>query len=170
MERDEGNEVLRMASPLGPLEVVAAESGVQAVRFVESEQETEPRTAVGRRAVERLRAYFDGQMDALEELPLEVSGTEFQHAVWKALRAIRPGHTIAYRELAAEIGRPDSVRAVGGAVGANPVPIVVPCHRVVQADGHLGGYVGGVERKAWLLRHEGALEAPDSGAPAGLPF
>ena len=84
-------------------------------------------------------------------------GTEFQREVWAALRTIPPGRTLSYGDLAKKIGRPTAVRAVGAANGANPVSLVVPCHRVIAADGTLGGYGWGLERKRWLLAHEGAL-------------
>ena len=106
-----------------------------------------------------LTAYFAGDVGALDSLPVATGGTEFQRSVWAALRAIPTGETISYGELARRIGNPKAVRAVGLANGANPIGIVVPCHRVIGSDGGLGGYGGGVERKAWLLKHEGALAA-----------
>lgn len=102
-------------------------------------------------------AYFGGDLDALTDLPVAVRGTAFETAVWQALRQIPVGHTWSYAALAASLGRPKAVRAVGRANGKNPVGLVVPCHRVIGADGRLVGYGGGLERKAWLLRHEGAL-------------
>jgi methylated-DNA-[protein]-cysteine S-methyltransferase len=101
-----------------------------------------------------LRAYFDGDLAAIEGLPVAFVGTEFQQRVWNALRAIPCGETCSYGELAASIGQPKAVRAVGLANGANPVGIVVPCHRVIGADGSLTGYGAGVPRKRWLLEHE----------------
>ncbi len=103
-----------------------------------------------------LRAYFAGDLKAIDGLPVETAGTPFQRTVWQALRAIPCGQTISYAELARRIGTPAAVRAVGLANGANPVSIVVPCHRVVGANGSLTGYGGGLERKRWLLSHEGA--------------
>lgn len=103
-----------------------------------------------------LKAYFAGDLRAVEALPTATGGTEFQRTVWTALREIPCGQTISYGELARRIGRPAAVRAVGLANGANPVGIVVPCHRVVGANGGLTGYGGGLERKRWLLAHEGA--------------
>jgi methylated-DNA-[protein]-cysteine S-methyltransferase len=103
------------------------------------------------------RAYFDGVLSAIDKLPVETTGTSFQQTVWRALRDIPCGQTISYAELAQRIGRPPAVRAVGLANGANPASIVVPCHRVIGANGSLTGYGGGIERKRWLLRHEGAL-------------
>lgn len=107
------------------------------------------RQAIGR--------YFDGRADALDDLAVRTRGTEFQKQVWAALRAIPSGQTRTYGQLAAAIGKPKAVRAAGLANGQNPVAIIVPCHRVIGASGALTGYAGGVERKRWLLRHEGAL-------------
>ena len=104
-----------------------------------------------------LRAYLAGRLDALDALPVDAGGTPFQRECWAALRTIPAGTTWSYRQLAAAIGRPAAVRAVGLANGANPVGIVVPCHRVIGADGSLTGYGGGLERKRWLLEHEGVL-------------
>lgn len=100
-------------------------------------------------------AYFAGDLGALDALVVETGGTEFQRAVWAALRAIPVGQTLSYGALAAKIARPSAVRAVGSANGANPVGVVVPCHRVVGANAALTGYAGGIERKRWLLAHEG---------------
>jgi len=107
-------------------------------------------------AVTALRAYFSGDRDALARVAVDPGGTEFQRKVWAALVRIPPGRTLSYRELAATIGAPAAVRAVGAANGANPVALVIPCHRVIAADGTLGGYAGGLHRKRWLLAHEGA--------------
>jgi methylated-DNA-[protein]-cysteine S-methyltransferase len=99
-------------------------------------------------------AYFGGDLTAIDTLPVALVGTPFQRAVWTALRGIPVGTTVSYSELARRIGRPSAVRAVGLANGANPVGVVVPCHRVVGADGRLVGYGGGISRKRWLLDHE----------------
>ena len=102
-------------------------------------------------------AYLDGDLAALARVRTDLSGwgTPFQQRVWAALGTIPVGQTWSYRQLAEAVGDPGASRAVGSANGANPVSIVVPCHRVVRADGGLGGYAAGVERKAWLLAHEG---------------
>jgi methylated-DNA-[protein]-cysteine S-methyltransferase len=111
-------------------------------------------------APDRLRraldAYFAGALGALEDIECRTGGTAFQRAVWAALRKIRPGETLSYGALAAGLGAPSATRAVGAANGANPVSLVIPCHRVIGADGSLTGYGGGLDRKRWLLRHEGA--------------
>ncbi len=101
--------------------------------------------------------YFEGDLTVIDTLPVETGGTAFQQEVWRALREIPCGSTTSYGRLAAEIGRPEAVRAVGLANGANPVAVVVPCHRVIGANGSLTGYGGGIERKRWLLDHERQL-------------
>ncbi len=119
-----------------------------------------------------LAAYFAGDLTAIERLPLgEAAGTPFQRSVWSALRSIPCGTSWSYGELAKAIGRPSAVRAVGLANGANPICIVVPCHRVIGADGKLIGYGGGIERKRWLLAHEhhaGVAAAAPARATAAL--
>ena len=104
-----------------------------------------------------VQAYFDGALDALDDLPIDGGGTPFQRRVWSALRAIPVGTTLSYGALAARLGIPTSIRAVASANARNPVSIIVPCHRVIGADGALRGYAGGLKRKRWLLQHEGAL-------------
>jgi methylated-DNA-[protein]-cysteine S-methyltransferase len=104
-----------------------------------------------------LADYFDGDLAALDTIEVATNGTAFQEAAWAALRAIPAGATRSYAQQAAAIGRPKAVRAVGLANGSNPVGIVNPCHRVIGASGDLTGYGGGIERKRWLLEHEGAL-------------
>jgi methylated-DNA-[protein]-cysteine S-methyltransferase len=120
-----------------------------------------PPTSAGARA---LAAYFDGDISAVADLPTKTHGTEFQHKVWQALRTIPAGLSTSYGALAALIGRPGASRAVGLANGANPIAIVVPCHRVIGADASLTGYGGGLERKRWLLAHERA-HCPASDSP-----
>jgi methylated-DNA-[protein]-cysteine S-methyltransferase len=101
-----------------------------------------------------LRAYFDGQIEAIDGLVVDAEGTDFQRRVWRALRRIPAGTTCSYGELARTVGAPRASRAVGAANGANPIGLVVPCHRVIGSDGTLTGYGGGLERKRWLLAHE----------------
>ncbi len=110
----------------------------------------------------RLRAYFSGDLNAIGDIPADPHGSEFQRSVWRELRRIPVGETISYGELAKRLGRPSASRAVGMANSKNPVGIVIPCHRVIGANGKLTGYAGGVERKQWLLEHE------HSGAQLGL--
>jgi methylated-DNA-[protein]-cysteine S-methyltransferase len=106
-----------------------------------------------------LARYFAGDVRAIDSLEVDPGGTEFQSRVWRALRRIAPGTTRTYGEIAGEAGRPGAARAAGGAVGSNPIPIVIPCHRVVGASRELTGFGGGLPRKRWLLEHEGALAA-----------
>lgn len=106
-------------------------------------------------AADALRAYVDGDLRALDGLEVDTGGTDFQQRVWRALREIPVGSTWSYRDLAEAVGARTATRAVGSANGKNPVSLVVPCHRVIRSDGNLGGYGGGLERKSWLLAHEG---------------
>jgi O-6-methylguanine DNA methyltransferase len=101
-----------------------------------------------------LDAYFDGDLGALRSIPTSTGGTPFQREVWHALRAIEPATTQTYGQIAAKLGRAKASRAVGAANGANPIAIIVPCHRVIGANETLTGYAGGLERKQWLLDHE----------------
>ena len=105
----------------------------------------------------RLEAYFHGELNALGGLAVEPGGTPFQREVWTALQRIPAGSTTSYSELAATIGRRSAVRAVGMANARNPIAVVIPCHRVVGRDGSLTGYAAGLERKRWLLQHEGCF-------------
>ena len=114
----------------------------------------------------RLGNYFEGDLDSLEAIEWRTAGTPFQRAVWTGLTTIPPSQTLSYGALAAKLGRPTSVRAVGTANGSNPISVVVPCHRVIGADGSLTGYGGGLSRKRWLLRHEGAAFRDQRSQPA----
>ncbi len=118
----------------------------------------EPRTRQPIPGVAAVMArYFTGEIGVLDTIPVELNGTPFQKNVWQALRRIPGGSTISYAELAKRIGEPSAVRAVGTANGANPVAVIVPCHRVIGSDGRLTGYGGGLDRKQWLLEHEGVV-------------
>lgn len=110
-----------------------------------------------------LQRYFEGDIACLAAIECRTAGTQFQRMVWKGLTTIAPGRTLSYGALAAQLGCPKSVRAVGLANGANPIGVVIPCHRVIGADGSLTGYGGGLERKRWLLKHEGCLPSEESG-------
>ncbi|HEY7246705.1 MAG TPA: methylated-DNA--[protein]-cysteine S-methyltransferase [Xanthobacteraceae bacterium] len=103
----------------------------------------------------RVSAYFSGELTAIDGIAVATGGTGFQRSVWTALRKIPAGHTLSYRALATRLRCPKAVRAVGLANGANPIGVVVPCHRIIGSDGSLTGYGGGIERKRWLLDHEG---------------
>jgi methylated-DNA-[protein]-cysteine S-methyltransferase len=158
----------KIASPVGVLTLVTMGDIVRALSFPESAAqvlELLRRRSPGLRFEEpaqetsssvRLRAYFKGEINALDDLRVQADGTPFQREVWAALREIAPGTTTTYGELARRLNRPGASRAVGLANGDNPIAIVVPCHRVVGAGGALTGYGGGLERKRWLLGHEAA--------------
>lgn len=154
-------------TPIGVLRLYVGEGVLSAVLFPEEdESKALARLGLTGRPIgvapeaagiaERLRAYFAGELQAPEVVPADPDGTPFAREVRLALRRIPPGATWSYAQLAAAIGRPRAVRAVGRAIATNPVPIVLPCHRVIGGDGRLTGYGGGLPRKAWLLRHEGA--------------
>ena len=159
----------RIASPVGEvLLVVDADGAVRALDFADYEarmlrllqRHYGPVELTPGRAPDSVRValdgYFGGDARALDGLAVKTGGTDFQRTVWAALRAIPAGETRSYGQLAAAIGKPAAVRAVGLANGANPVGVIVPCHRVVGANGTLTGYAGGLERKRWLLAHERA--------------
>jgi methylated-DNA-[protein]-cysteine S-methyltransferase len=153
-------------TPIGKLRLVATDEALCAVAFADRlnglEDELRRRFAGARLQREPnplgasacLKAYFAGELLALDALQVDTGGTPFQRKVWRALRNIGVGRTTSYSEVARAVGSPSAVRAVGAANGANPIPIVIPCHRVIGADGSLCGYGGGLERKRWLLRHE----------------
>jgi methylated-DNA-[protein]-cysteine S-methyltransferase len=147
-------------SPIGPLLLVASHRGLRQLRFPEdgalaarepSWLRDDARLAPVRR---QLRAYFAAELRRFA-LALDPVGTPFQQSVWELLASIPWGETTSYGALAARLGRPGAARAVGAANGANPLPIVLPCHRVIGADGSLTGFGGGLAAKRWLLRHEG---------------
>lgn len=122
-----------------------------------------PGTARPGAAARSLARYFEGDRQAIDTLALDPGGTAFQRSVWEALRAIPAGTTATYGAVARRLGRPRAMRAVGAANGANPISIVIPCHRLVGHDGALTGYAGGLDRKRWLLRHEGLGDGLDAG-------
>jgi methylated-DNA-[protein]-cysteine S-methyltransferase len=103
--------------------------------------------------------YFDGDLKAIDKITVETNGTPFQKRVWAALRKVPAGQTITYSAMAKKVGAPSAVRAVGAANGANPISLVIPCHRMIGTSGKLTGYAGGLHRKKYLLEHEGALKA-----------
>ncbi|HEY8303242.1 MAG TPA: methylated-DNA--[protein]-cysteine S-methyltransferase [Solirubrobacteraceae bacterium] len=150
-----------MQSPIGELTITSVDGLLTGVHM--HEQRHRPQPPAGYRSddgalthvVTQLNAYFAGELTDFE-LPIEMNGTDFQRRVWAALCEIPYGETISYGELARWVGNPKASRAVGLANGRNPVAIVVPCHRVIGADGSLTGYGGGLDRKVWLLEHEAA--------------
>ena len=121
-----------------------------------SVQPSSPRSCASK-AAKAVQRYFDGELTALNTVPYTLGGTAFQQQVWQALSTIPCGSTWSYTQLAHAIQRPKAVRAVGSAIGANPISLIIPCHRVIGHNQQLIGYAGGLERKRWLLRHEGAL-------------
>ena len=158
----------RIASPLGTLLVVAGPQILYALDFAEFEDRMLQRlrqrlggflliqAANPLACRDRLQAYFAGEVDCLNSIPVDPAGTPFQQQVWSALRAIPAGATLSYGQLAAQLGRPTASRAVGMANAQNPIAIVIPCHRVIGVKGQLTGYSGGCDRKRWLLQHEAA--------------
>ena len=163
----------RVATPVGEVLLVTdAEGAVRALDFAGYEDRMHRLLArhcggapalVERRAPDGVRAaveaYFAGDVRALDALPVKTGGTAFQKSVWAALRAIPVGETRSYGQLAAAVGSPKAVRAAGLANGQNPIAVIVPCHRVIGANGTLTGYAGGLERKRWLLAHEAGSRA-----------
>ncbi len=152
-----------LESPIGPLRLVGAERGLIRIDFPDrgrlaaSEKEWRPdESGLLEGAAQQLEEYFAGRR-AHFELELAPKGTEFQQSVWQSLLDIPFGETTSYGELADRLGRPTASRAVGAANGSNPIPIVIPCHRVIGKSGQLTGYAGGLAIKQWLLEHEGVL-------------
>ena len=144
-------------SPIGPLGLIASETALEAVLFDARRIRADGRSPVLDDATRQFEAYFESELVAFD-LPLEVNGTDFQRRCWLALATIPYGQTVSYGEQARRLGLgSDKARAVGAANGANPLPIVLPCHRVIGADGSLTGYGGGLHVKRFLLEHEGAL-------------
>ena len=167
----------RVATPIGDMLIVADSEGNLRATFWTEEEEDLRRVLArhyGGAEIEleaarnphgltaAIAKYFAGNLHAIDELPVATAGTPFQRDVWRALRAIPCGTTISYGELAKRIGRPAAVRAVGLANGSNPIGVVVPCHRVIGANGSLTGYGGGMERKRWLLDHERQLRVREA--------
>jgi methylated-DNA-[protein]-cysteine S-methyltransferase len=158
------NDILsqRMPSPVGTLTLIADDGHLRGIRFPKERHPAkhplppEGDNALLRETRSQLYAYFAGDLRAFD-LPLHPSGTDFQRDVWMLLAKIPFGETWSYGQLAQRLGKPDAVRAVGAANGRNPIPIVLPCHRVIGADGSLTGFGGGLPTKQFLLRLEGAL-------------
>jgi methylated-DNA-[protein]-cysteine S-methyltransferase len=167
---------LRIASPLGPLLLARTRDGLAGAWFENQKHHPAPIAAPERdddallcRAARELEAYFDGD-EAGFDVPLDLHGTPFQRAVWGELLKLERGATCSYGDIARRLGRPTAGRAVGAAVGRNPVSIIVPCHRVVGSTGSLTGYAGGLERKTALLRIESARPRREATRPALGPI
>ena len=155
------DSIIRMDSPLGRLELLSLDGkvvGIEIERRGRLTHDGEPASSspVLDKARKQIDEYFAGKRKSFQ-IPVSLSGTEFQRSVWSAVTDIPFGKVLSYGEVGHETGRPTAGRAVGGAVGANPVPIIIPCHRVLASDGRITGYSGGngIETKAWLLDHEG---------------
>ncbi|MBL0869223.1 MAG: methylated-DNA--[protein]-cysteine S-methyltransferase [Phycisphaerales bacterium] len=149
-------------SPIGHIRLEATSHGLTGLRFVDGDVSAavghsgdDAARSVLDQAERELRAYFAGELKRFT-VAVAPEGTEFQRRVWILLQTIGFGETRSYIDLARSLDLPGGSRAVGGANGANPIPIIIPCHRVVAADGTLGGFSAGLDRKRWLLRHEGA--------------
>jgi methylated-DNA-[protein]-cysteine S-methyltransferase len=147
-----------LSTPIGPIRILGTEEAVTQLYFT---ADGAPAGAVLEPEfggfAGRLRAYFEGDVAALDAIPVAPPGTPFQQEVWTELRKVGAGRTISYGELAKRVQRPDASRAVGLANARNPVALIIPCHRVIGSNGNLTGYAYGLEAKRWLLRHEGAL-------------
>jgi methylated-DNA-[protein]-cysteine S-methyltransferase len=163
----------RLQTPVGELLLTASDTALTGVYFPTSRRgpppthradwtedagqaPTGPTGEMLARATLQLNEYFAGQRTTFD-LPLEAMGSVFEHRVWKALRSIPYGTTTSYGDVAKRMGDPSATRAVGSANGKNPIPIIIPCHRVLGANGDLTGFGGGLDRKRWLLEHEGVL-------------
>ena len=170
MKFDASTVQTTVASPLGPIVIAATDQGLAGLWFAKGQRYLPPQLTGGEAwaeasdhpvlnlASQQLGEYFAGQRSDFD-VPLDLRcGTAFQQSVWQALLAIPQGNVVSYGEISRRIGSPAAVRAVGGAIGRNPVSIIVPCHRVTGSNGALTGYAGGLERKAALLRLEGALQ------------
>jgi methylated-DNA-[protein]-cysteine S-methyltransferase len=162
----------RTATPVGELVLIADEQGrLRAIDWTDHEARLMKLLNTHYRAdrftlreqrdpsglTDAMQRYFAGELGIIDRLPVMTAGTEFQRTVWQQLRQIPCGEILTYGQLAQRIGRPTASRAVGMANGSNPISIVVPCHRVIGSQGALTGYAGGVQRKQWLLQHEGYL-------------
>jgi methylated-DNA-[protein]-cysteine S-methyltransferase len=156
-------------TPIGPMTMLARDGVLLFLEFSDADDRVEQEIKVrfGDTELvptknpfgfsERITNYFAGDLAAIDTIPSEGGGTDFQRRVWAELRNIPCGVTISYGELASRLGDKNAMRAVGLANGRNPIAVVVPCHRVIGANGSMTGYGGGIARKEWLLRHEGAL-------------
>jgi len=152
------------ATSIGPILLTFTEKGLAGLEFTDCPVDAAPIPEALKPMVNEvtrsLKDYFAGGATDDPRIPVDLEGTPFQLQVWQALRDIPPGKTISYKALAQRLGKPQAARAVGQAVGANPIPLIIPCHRVIKADGSLGGFSSGPERKRWLLEHEGVGGGP----------
>jgi methylated-DNA-[protein]-cysteine S-methyltransferase len=157
----------RLPSPIGNIIVVSDGQSLCALEFADYEERMLKLLKKRYQSLEwvetndpqqfssKIKAYFAGDYQVVQDIPVSAGGTEFQQLVWQGLRSIPVGKTLSYGELATQLGKPTAARAVGMANSLNPVAIIVPCHRVIGTKAALIGYAGGLERKQWLLQHEG---------------
>ncbi|WP_440999428.1 methylated-DNA--[protein]-cysteine S-methyltransferase [Fodinibius sp. SL11] len=144
-------------SPLGTLQIIAEDQGLTTINYQEEKAPGSPdQHPILAKTVDQLHEYFDRKRKSFD-IPLVLKGTDFQQKVWKQLQQIPYGQTITYSALGKRLGDPQKARAVAGANGLNPIPIIIPCHRVIGTDNKLTGYSGGIARKEYLLQLEGAL-------------
>jgi methylated-DNA-[protein]-cysteine S-methyltransferase len=160
--------VSELHSPIGTLHLASSDQGVvfislsgrkDLLKHLEKrvpDMELEEYISKNKGAIKQLKEYFSGSRKDFD-LPLHLMGTEFQKLVWRQLKRVPFGQTASYKEIAEKIGRPKAMRAVGQANHRNPIPIIIPCHRIIGANGHLVGYGGGLDKKRFLLSHEGVL-------------
>jgi methylated-DNA-[protein]-cysteine S-methyltransferase len=148
-------------SPIGFLELVGSEKGLQEVHFLDFKVKIQKRfPGCLKEAADQLDAYFSNSLTKFT-VRVDLTGTSFQHRVWRELMKVPFGSTTTYLEIAKKLGNEHTLRAVGGANASNPIPIIVPCHRVIGRNGKLVGYAGGLRRKKWLLEHEHAFSQGD---------
>jgi methylated-DNA-[protein]-cysteine S-methyltransferase len=165
----------RIETPIGTLTLAGGDAGLRMVWFGAQNphwatESTGPLHPVLAEAVRQLEEYFAGRRTAFD-LPLDVRGPDFQRQAWLALASIPYGRTVSYSEQARRIGAPGAARAVGAANGRNPLPVILPCHRVIGANGALTGFGGGLGAKRWLLEHEMLVSSRDRATPeAGALF
>ncbi len=161
-------------TPLGAMYLAIRDGALREAGFMETwgrpvlSPDAEGGEADLSREAERVRdavaAYFAGDVSAIDDIEIDPEGTDFQRAVWQAIREVPAGQTVSYQAIARAVGKPAAYRAVGTATGRNPVGIAVPCHRIVRSDGGLGGYGGGLHRKEWFLEHERAHTTQNGGS------
>ena len=158
------NEHCWIDTPLGTMFLSIEDGALREAGFVETwarpvlspddDEDADALSSEARFVRDAVAGYFDGDVEAIDDIEIEPEGTDFQRAVWQAIREVPAGQTASYQEIAQAVGKPSAYRAVGTATGRNPLGIAVPCHRIVRSDGGLGGYGGGLHRKAWFLEHE----------------
>ncbi len=158
------NEHCWIDTPLGTMFLSIEDGALREAGFVETwarpvlspddDEDADALSSEARFVRDAVAGYFDGDVEAIDDIEIEPEGTDFQRAVWQAIREVPAGQTASYQEIAQAVGKPSAYRAVGTATGRNPLGIAVPCHRIVRSDGGLGGYGGGLHRKEWFLEHE----------------